>query len=78
MIYYKNTSSRKLTFHGVEFGPREIKPVPDFINTLCMVRCDKPSEPVRRIDHVKQEKKAQSTPAIKVNNEQGGITDGSD
>lgn len=44
MIYYKNTSSRSLTFYNVTFGPGDIKPVPDYINRSCMIRCDEPKQ----------------------------------
>jgi len=55
MITYKNISFSAKTFYGVKFEPGEIKSVPGFINSSCMVRVfnapkaattQKPEEPI--------------------------------
>lgn len=76
MIYYKNTSSRSLTFYNVTFDPGDIKPVPDYINRSCMVRCDEPKQTSPK-PKAAAEKHA-STKSSDKQIEQGGNANGSD
>lgn len=83
MIYYKNTSSRSLTFYNVTFGPGEIKPVPDYINRSCMIRCDEPKQNPSKAAAEKHASARSSTPVdVKSKSdkqiEQGGAANGSD
>ena len=36
-MFYKNVSCYKKTFHGVDFGPGEVKEVSEFINDKSMI-----------------------------------------
>ena len=44
MITYKNIGQSTKTFYGVTFKPGEIKEVPGYINSLCMIRVFNTSE----------------------------------
>lgn len=85
MIYYKNTSSRSLTFYNVTFGPGDIKPVPDYINRACMIRCDEPKQTSTRPKAAAEKHASTKSSAVvdvKFKSdkqiEQGGNADGSD
>lgn len=86
MIYYKNTSSRSLTFYNVTFGPGDIKPVPDYINRSCMIRCDEPKQtstkPKAAAEKHASTKSSAAVVDVKLKSdkqiEQGGNANGSD
>lgn len=85
MIYYKNTSSRSLTFYNVTFGPGDIRPVPDYINRSCMIRCDEPKQTSPKPKAAAEKHastKSSATVDVKFKSdkqiEQGGNANGSD
>lgn len=88
MLFYKNISNAKKTFHGVTFLPNETKAVKGYINSSDFIRVSSmPKEPPKRVESTKNQaehptkvakKAAVAGPAKETIESIGGELDGTD